>query len=459
MNTFSATVALGMIVVLAACGTPPLRPGHLADPEKRTIGRVSLLVDSNDPQYEFDAETKSKGEGAAKGAAGGALESLRCGILVIVCLPLGLVVGAAVGGSQAKSASDMANSNSNVRAEIHDLAVPGKVRDALDAYVKRTELQSVSLKLAPMSQAGQAKPDYAPFIGEADLVVEIRDLRLKAYTTGSEGAPLALALRAHVRVIRTANQQILDEFETLATPHNRLPEEWLQAGAAGLSESIDFQAREIAETVLDEILLIYHPATMDPTREKVQGPAPIPPTTIHTDPPPQKELVPGYALRTVNPPFRNKIYSDLAKMNMGHLERYRLPDLQPTFEWEKFPRNFDVTPGNEPGQARNLHYDFRVYGGIGIAYERFGLDFPRHKVEVPLKPCEVYRWTARATFDLNGSPRVTEWTGGYSTIGGAVGPWEWRRGKRTSVMWLLPNYSKYPIVTTPASNGGPCPGD
>ena len=459
MKTFRCFVAFAMILILAACGTPPVRPNHLADPDKRKLGTTAFVVNSEDPVYDFDSATKGKGDGAGKGAAGGALESLRCGVLVIVCLPLGLVVGAAVGASQAKSASEMATSNSSVQAEIHGLGVPEKVHGALAAYLKRIGVQSAAPKLALVSQAALAKPDYAAMIGEADSVVEIGDFHLQSYTSGKEGAPLTLALRAHVRIMRTASHQVLDDFETTATPHVRMPEEWLQGGAAGLSESIAFQAKEIAETALDELLLIYHPATMDPAKEKVQGPAPIPPTTIHTDPPPQKELVPGYALRTVSPPFRNKVYSDLAKMNMGHLERYRLPDLQPAFEWEAFPRNFDVTPGSEPGQARNLHYELRVYGKMGIAYERFGLEVPRHKVEVPLAPCEAYRWTARATFDLNGSPRVTEWTGGYSTKFGAVGPWEWRRGKRTSLLFLMPNYSKYPIVTTPASNGGPCSGD
>src|SRR4051812_7166875 len=105
MNMFRTTVASGMIVVLAACGTPPLRPEHLADPEKRTMGKISVLVDSNDPQYEFDAGTNGKGDAAAKGAGEGAVASITCGVLFIVCLPLGLVVGAAIGGTQAKSDS------------------------------------------------------------------------------------------------------------------------------------------------------------------------------------------------------------------------------------------------------------------------------------------------------------------------------------------------------------------
>ena len=458
MTTFRAAVALSLVVSLAACGTPPVRPDHLADRDKRRLGRIALLVDSKDPVYEFEASTKGKGEGAAKGAGEGAVASLQCGVLVILCLPLGLTIGAVMGASAAKPEGELASSNTGVQAEIRSLGVPEKLREALAVYAKRTGIQPAILKIESMPQTAEAKPDYAALAGVADSVAELRDFRLKAYTTGKEGAALVLAVSAHVRVIGTRDQQVLDDFVTTATPHARIPEEWLERGAAGLSESIRTSLDEIAETAVDEILLIYHPARMDPAREKVPGPAGIP-VTAHTDPPSQNELVPGYALRTIQPPFRNKVYWDKTKMNMGHLELYRLADLQPVFEWEAFPRNYDLIPGSEQGQARDLHYDFRIYGRMGIEYERMGLDAPRHKIEVPLRPCERYRWTTRATFELNEARRVTEWTGGYATIGGAIGPWEWRRGKRTSLMWLLPNVTKYPIVTTPASNGGPCPDD
>ena len=458
MKFLRSVVASGMIVVLCACGTPPVRPDHLAEPEKRKLGRVAILVDSKDPVFEFDAAIKGKGDGGAKGAGEGAVASLQCGVLVIICLPLGLLAGAIVGERTASSSESMANTNARVQGEIHDLDIPGKTRGALSSYLKRVGVQSITVKLSAIAQPAPAKPDYSAMAGEADTVVEFGDFRLKAVTTGKADATLGLIVRAHVRVIRTANSQILDEFETAAFGETWPPEEWFARGAAGLTESMTNQTRDVAESAFDEALLIYHPAKMDPAKEKVPGPVGKA-TTAFADPPPQKELVPGYALRTVTPPFRNKIYMDNAKMNMGHLELYRLPDLQPTFEWEAFPRNYDIVPGNAAGQARNLRYDFRIYSRIAIAYEAVGLEAPRHKPGTPLQPCHAYRWTARATFELNGSPRVTEWTGGYYTIGGDVGPWEWRRSKKTSLVWLMPNHIKYPIVTTPASNGGPCPGD
>src|SRR5690606_24723149 len=123
----------------------------------------------------------------------------------------------------------------------------------------------------------------------------------------------------------------------------------------------------------------------------------------------------------------------------GHLERYPLASLRPSFRWESWPRGFDITPGSGPGQAQHVRYDFRLFSGESIAYEWLGLIAPEHEVDAPLRPCESYRWTVRARFMLNGTPRATEWMGAYNTMGGPVAPWWWRRGSGVPVLAVVPD--------------------
>ena len=480
----SALVCLMMLQ--SGCSTPPVRPDHLADPDKSQLGRVGFVVGRYDPQFEFKAQTGGKGEGAAKGMGAGALESGKCGLLFILCLPVGLVVGATMGAVESASAESLANAKSGLQSEISSLGIPKKLRDALTQYVERTGVHAVALPMESGPDTPNSTPDYSAIRGDVDTVLEIGVTELKAETLGKKGLVVGLILGARVRVVSARDGRVLDTFTSSHFVSALKVEEWLARAGAPISEAIETALKEFAENAVDETLLIYHPKNL-----VASGSPEISQTKIQERPDsgasksPQQELVPGYALRAVSPPFRNKIYwGDKMKMNWGHLEYFRLPDLQPTFEWEAFPRGYDLKPGSEPGQARNLRYDFRLYEGMGVVYERNGngmaplltastipryegmgvvyerngLEASRHQIEDPLQPCIAYRWTARATFELNGTPRATEWIGGYDTIWGPVGPWEWRRGKRTSMMSLLPNLTNYPIVMTPAANGGPCPG-
>jgi len=144
------------------------------------------------------------------------------------------------------------------------------------------------------------------------------------------------------------------------------------------------------------------------------------------------------------------------KPTWGHLERFQLDTLTPTFAWEPFPRGYDVTIGDGAGQASDVRYDLRIYADGEIYYERFGLAAPKHTLQMPLGPCRDYRWTVRARFRLNDFVRVTEWTGAFNTIGGEAAPWWWRRGSKPALAMSPANVAYYPMIVTPGRDGLAC---
>lgn len=112
-----------------------------------------------------------------------------------------------------------------------------------------------------------------------------------------------------------------------------------------------------------------------------------------------------------------------------------LDSLQPTFRWEAFPRPAELeNEGDElTKQFRSVTYDLRIWQGNSLrptelVYERRGLVIPEHKLEVPLTAASAYFWTIRARFEIDGNPRVLEWSA-RQRVAGATG-----EGRRSSVV-------------------------
>lgn len=127
---------------------------------------------------------------------------------------------------------------------------------------------------------------------------------------------------------------------------------------------------------------------------------------------------------TVSHPLQSSVgLRPIPPWHINEYERY-VDSLQPTLQWEAFPRQGDFKPdkaGRSP-LISNVTYDLRIWTRIlvsgpniyklvgGPVYTRTGLTAPNHRVEVPLTPHTDFLWMVRAWFDLNGRRRVTEWS-------------------------------------------------
>lgn len=103
------------------------------------------------------------------------------------------------------------------------------------------------------------------------------------------------------------------------------------------------------------------------------------------------------------PPVEKKtfaVYSDFVEAD----------SLQPTFQWQPFPRPED----NFSGRVHDVTYELRIWTAVPgmsgeLRYARDGLELPSHKLEEPLDPSNKYLWSVQAHFMIDGNPRMIEW--------------------------------------------------
>lgn len=88
----------------------------------------------------------------------------------------------------------------------------------------------------------------------------------------------------------------------------------------------------------------------------------------------------------------------------------------PVLRWQAFPREIDARlfGSNMRERITNVRYDLKLWppqGGGWCAAPTVvkGLPKPEYKLGI-VTPGQIYRWAARACFDLDGKPRVTQWT-------------------------------------------------
>ena len=202
----------------------------------------------------------------------------------------------------------------------------------------------------------------------------------------------------------------------------------------------------IAQLLVDELLLLWHPPLVN---QGGQSNIRIP--------------VPEYALKPTSYNVSQKIYFGVSpsRTNMGHQAWYELASNRPTFYWEEFPRILDYSQDIDADDITNVRYDFRLYRAVrrGIGFvpagaqnhiiARDGLTSSWFTVEEELPPCTPYMWTVRASFELDGTPRHTEWAGAFN-IGsaGSVRPWYWRRDvSRPLAMEPYPGTMFFTVLT------------
>lgn len=437
----------------------PVAP-PFADPGQ--LGRIGLVTGQGVPTYSVDGPELDLVVGGAASMLSGILECMgavgpgAAPAAVLVCLPLWAAAVAAGSIISATPAEESAEAKRRATELVSTLQLHEVVRHAgLD------QARTVGFGLQDIDPtAGPAGPDdaptYAHLAGTLDSVLEINLQRLYPQVMSFEhDVPVYFTMDARLRVLALADLRVLDTVQLSRVTPARTADEWLAGDGARLRADLHKIAHDIAGIALEDLMVYRPPVASEPAEAR-------------------EERVPGYALRPISPPIRienpfKNIFSDAFKtmtcgedyeggVTYGWQQRATLPSLQPEFRWEALPRAFDRPEGDGAGELQDLRYDFRIFGKDGLAYERLGLAETFHVPDSPLDPCADFRWTVRARFRLDGVTRATEWTGAYNTIGGHVDPRSIRRhsGAVAPVSLHDDRLKYFPIVQTPAADGGPC---
>jgi len=459
-------VSLTVAVSLLLNGCANLSEQAPRNPAESSRPNTSVLVVASarhDPASKLDPVLRTKGEAAAQGAAGGAIGGVAAtlhgmaggGPLAIILLPVFVPVGAVIGAvsepSKAASKEVIDRGRLAIDQAISMLHVPARMQEAI---VDELDREQVARLVSPNREIGPTKvgeaPDYRGL--DAPLVLEASVLEVGfskgVSRLGREG--YSLGLSAHARLVDTTSNNVVDEMNHTHISDAHSATEWLQDDARLFVHAVNEALKATAhDMVLELFRLYYPPATSEPEGDASQ-------------------LVPYYVLRPIYPEPRRGIdlrgaFFDRYQGGCCDIKFSNVDSLQPTFRWESFPRQFDVSAaGDHHRRFTNVTYEITIYKAEKARYHyetgpqfytRRGLPDSQHRMEEPLAPCGRYTWTVRANFLLDGQPRATEWTGGYNAVGIKRLPWKYRRSLRSSWDGVTDPREMFLVFRAPPSPG------
>jgi hypothetical protein len=183
---------------------------------------------------------------------------------------------------------------------------------------------------------------------------------------------------------------------------------WAGNDAQLLLTALDNLYRQIAETVIDDVLRIYR--SDDATA-------------------PATESGRGYFLDAIYPSAIGKPFpAPEHSIGFGFVGTREISDRQPRLRWSSIPHRAGKDRKKESLDVAQteLRYDVRVFkDGLVVAWAD-ALERPEYRVPTPLETCHGYFWTFRARFVANERTFVTDWSQPY-------------------VGWLEPWNSRYPL--------------
>lgn len=448
---------IGLIGCVATTDAPRTPDYFATDFDLHTpkIKKIALVTSLTPPEIESVDLGVTLGEGAASGAAGGALRGASLnlslvaegaaagsagGAVMILLLPVfvlvGAIAGTASGVAVGYSADTLAEAEANARHMLNSAYLQTELLEHAQEYgLDNTDLDFIRIPDAD-SETLANKPDYKALSNDsidAVLEVELRRFSLE----------YSLEIDVRARLISTRTGAVLSDghYKFLSERHKL--KEWITDGAAPLTEAIQRGLRKLAEDVVDENFLLFYPneseeiipQQIDETSDQVQEP--------------QEAPVPHYVLSPVYPALDLCFFCSTHAM--GLREFVLVDSVQPTLQWESFPRAHDLTDsGGQEQQITDVRYELRVFntttppsGHDSLlipaqqVYSARNISDPYHKIENKLDICSDYFWTVRARFKLDGRYRVTEWAGAFNIIGWNEKPWNLRHGLHNYKSWAV----------------------
>jgi hypothetical protein len=231
------------------------------------IRRVALVTGSEPPIIEAKNLGHTRGENAAKGAAGGAalgayagLSTLPaaagCGPLAPVCFGVslgltgvlavgGAVVGTAVGVATGDSADTITEAEANTQAMLDSANLQTEVLQRAQDYgfanfdLEFTHLPGGDPESRVESQAYTGLPDES-----IDAVLELELVRISLQKS--------LEMESRTRLVSSRTGDVLSENKQLFRSEPRTLDEWTENNAAQLSKAIQQGLTVLAEDMIDE---------------------------------------------------------------------------------------------------------------------------------------------------------------------------------------------------------------
>lgn len=375
------TLSLLAALLSFGCATLPSTK-HQAE-----VGRVVVVAVPDEPKLSFD------------GLSGGRIFAERIGhcaafLFMLVAPPIALtnfgVCATALGVMAAvpPDADELRSTGVEKEPALRAEAMQNALRNQVAAAMRASGVAIAEVRPDPASDAARSR-DYRRLAAEGiDAVLETNLARVGTQSAGSMTSlweladpPLRLYMRTRVRLVRTGDGVELFSREYVYRSGWRKQSVWVADGGRELLLELAAGYQPLGTYISDSVFLIY--------------------------------------------PFTDQNISvgGIGRFGLeaaGHLVHGASMDsLQPTLEWQRFPREQDLFRSpEEMARVKDVTYELivaRAEHGVPakIPYRREGLADSKHRLETPLAAGQGYFWTVRARFQLDGRQRVTEWARSY----------------------------------------------
>jgi len=450
---------LGLFKPAADIPKYPATPSYASSPIIPEMGKVGVINLDDPPELDFHAllENRSPAEsqsiaseipkhiliGAAGGTASGALigtavlfsslgaclnpmAAATCpavGAYIAGGAALGGVIGAVVGNLKDQDANpnNPVGSTKDVSTSIAEALITLNIKQALMQHTldygnEKTQLELIQSSIpAPFVQS--SSQDYS-FLKDSDIdtILELKILKASLDHDGSlmDTKQGGLTVTVRARLIRVRDGYLFHEATYRFVSEILSHTVWAENNAYRLQQTFERAYQDLSEQIIDHLFLIYTP----PSNRNVK--------TRSCNLSALKPIFPAGSLSDTPTSHCNKggcRAGDIFWSTPDQNDFVVIDSLHPQLKWARFPSGSDINrdSNNELSGIENVRYEIRIFEAepfgdasrrlTGKIIERHTTSNPDYKTNLPLGACGRYFWSWRAFFELEGKPRVTEWSG------------------------------------------------
>jgi hypothetical protein len=394
------SIAIILTTQFGCAHKPPIR--HPSEQVRSQLGSIGVVSALFIPKVEFLTPAKGVLEGAGTGAAIGGVEMFRGSLysggpagwlLGLILAPVGGLVGSVVGGAMAEPAAKVEKEETTLRNVLTELKIQQTMRD----YFLQIAREKTNLLFVVLEEQGPVTPDeeinYCSLSGNGiDAVLEISVLNFGLTGPTGINPPIEFFMNLRLKLIRTIDGEMV-YVTTMRYEGKKLKfADWSANNAQSFREEYKRSYLNLSERIVENLFLLY---------------------VSHVD-----SYWSGHKFCGLSP-----LYPEYKGIGFfTHELRYpKVDSLQPTLQWESFPRQKDKEADKTGllSKISKVTYDLKIWKieddfPTELVYSKQYLTESKHQMEQPLEISTKYFWSMRARFELDGQPRVTKWS--YSRV-------------------------------------------
>ena len=370
---------IGLLILGGFQGCAHTPPSPLPESIQQQLGKIGLVVKLTGERKTLETPNTGWVSNLGRGAALGSLLGLApCYGCVLLAGP-GAIGYGIYGVWTSESESLWKEAQSAFETALTDMTLNEMLLTDTITYSRENGYDIDKLPAGAQRTAQDQSSDPSSPSDSVGAILEIRDpIVLLVPAQFVINPPRRLILSAQIRLIRTADDTVLDDrIVTEEFGTTRSLAEWTADDAKVFREDVRLGAHRLAATISEQEFILQR----------------APERTFSMN-----IFYNGYftGLAPVNPPMvASQIFDRVDLVPI-------VTSLQPTLRWEVFKEDA-------------VTYDLLLWRAAGhnlgnLVYSREHLTEPYHTVEIPLDPKTRYFWTVRARFFAEGRTKVTEWS-------------------------------------------------